>query len=193
MIEVLKPGLLDSLQDGGRIGHAALGVGRAGAVDEPARRLANALVGNPADACAIEATLVGPRLRLGREAWIALTGAPLPRATVDGEPLPMWRPWRCAAGSELDLGPMPAGCRSYLAVDGGIAVQAWLGSRATDLNAGLGPMQGRALRQGDALPLGEPNQSPAPCRWLVAGPVAVVQRRRTARAAPAAGEPHGPS
>ena len=45
-IRVLKPGLLSCVQDRGRFGHAALGVGRSGAMDLPALRLANALVGN---------------------------------------------------------------------------------------------------------------------------------------------------
>lgn len=154
MIEVLHAGLLSSLQDGGRIGYAHLGVGRAGAMDQPAWRLANALVGNDDDACAIEMTLQGPRLRLHRDCVVALTGAPLPRARCGSEALPMWRPVSCAEGSELDLGPMPQGCRSYLAVAGGIAAEPWLGSRSTDINAALGPSQGRALRKGDRLPLG---------------------------------------
>lgn len=154
MIEVLHAGLLSSLQDRGRIGHAHLGVGRAGAMDQCAWRLANALVGNSENACAIEMTLQGPRLRLHRDSIVALTGAPLPRARCAGQPLPMWRPVACRAGSELDLGSMPKGCRSYLAVAGGIAVKPWLGSCSSDINAGLGPLQGRALRKGDRLPLG---------------------------------------
>jgi len=160
MIEVLHPGMLSSLQDHGRAGYAHLGIGRSGAADRPARVLANALLGNTEAACVIEATLVGPRLRLRQAAWIALTGAPLPRARLAGRPLPMWRPVHGAAGAEIDLGPMPSGCRSYLAVQGGIAVEPWLDSRSSDLNAGLGPMQGRALQAGDVLPLGKPECAP---------------------------------
>jgi biotin-dependent carboxylase-like uncharacterized protein len=154
VIEVLDPGLLSSLQDAGRPGYAHLGIGRAGAADLPALQLANALVGNQANACAIEFTLRGARLRLHRDASVALTGAPLPRANCDGVPLPMWQAHGCAAGSVLELGPMASGCRSYLAVGGGIDVAPWLGSRATDINAGAGPLQGRALRAGDRLRLG---------------------------------------
>jgi biotin-dependent carboxylase-like uncharacterized protein len=160
MIEVLQPGLLSSLQDTGRVGYGHLGIGRAGGADLPALALANALVGNDAHACAIESTLVGPRLRLHRSAWVALTGAPMPRARVDGHDLPMWRPVRCAAGSVLDLGPMSRGCRSYLAIAGGLSVDSWLGSRSSDLNAGLGPVQGRALAAGDTLDLGAPVREP---------------------------------
>lgn len=165
MIEVLDPGLLSSLQDAGRPGHAHLGIGRAGAADLPALQLANALVGNRPDACAIEFTLRGARLRLHRDAWVALTGAPLPRANCDGAPLPMWQAHGCAAGSVLELGPMASGCRSFLAMGGGIDVATWLGSRATDLNAGTGPLQGRALRAGDRLPLGAASPVSGSPRW----------------------------
>ena len=74
-ISVIKGGLLTTLQDGGRIGHAALGVGAAGPMDAVAFRLANALVGNPCNLAALEMTLIGPRLRFAAEAVIAMTGA----------------------------------------------------------------------------------------------------------------------
>ena len=153
MIEVLTPGLLTSLQDRGRPGLAPLGVGRAGAADLPALRLANALVGNPPDACALEITLTGPTLRLHVDAEIALTGAPV-TAGADGGTLPGWTPLRLRAGTVLRLGGMRHGCRSYLAVRGGFDVAPVLGSRSQDLNAGLGPLDGRALRAGDRLPIG---------------------------------------
>lgn len=164
MIEVLQAGFLSTLQDRGRIGCARFGVGRSGAMDQPAWRLANALVGNDDKTCAIEMTLQGPRLRLHRDCLIALTGAPLPRARCGSTALPMWRPLACGAGSELDLGSMPVGCRSYLAVAGGVDVEPWLGSRATDINAGLGPLQGRALCKGDQLPIGRPRVAVALAR-----------------------------
>jgi len=153
MIEVLTPGLLSSLQDRGRPGLAHLGIGRAGAADLPALRLAHALVGNPPDACALEITLTGPTLRLHRDVELALTGAPV-AAEANGRALPGWTPLRLKAGSVLRLGGMRHGCRSYLAVRGGIDVATVLGSRSQDLNAGLGPLDGRALRAGDRLPLG---------------------------------------
>ncbi len=152
-IRVLKPGLLSSLQDAGRRGHAAIGVGRAGAMDGPAWQLANALVGNHGDEATIECTLLGPTLRFERAAWIALTGAPI-AARVGDLSLPPWTACHLPAGSVLQLGGMPLGCRSYLAIRGGFAVAPVLGSRSSDLHAGLGHAHGRALRQGDVLALG---------------------------------------
>jgi biotin-dependent carboxylase-like uncharacterized protein len=151
---VLKSGLLTTLQDAGRPGHAALGVGRAGAMDQPAWQLANALVGNTHSEAALEFTLVGPTLRFERAVDIALTGA-VPRAEVDGHALPGWTRCHLPAGSVLKLGGMAHGCRGYLAVGGGFDAAYVLGSRSADLHAKLGPLDGRALREGDRLELGE--------------------------------------
>ena len=152
-VSVLKPGLLSTLQDAGRPGHAAIGVGRAGAMDMPAWRLANALVGNLGDEAAIECTLLGPTLRFECAAWIALTGAPI-RAHVGARELPPWTACQIPVGSVLRLGGMTVGCRSYLAVRGGFDVRPVLGSRSSDLHARLGRDGGRALQSGDVLPIG---------------------------------------
>ncbi|MDE2309048.1 MAG: biotin-dependent carboxyltransferase family protein [Xanthomonadaceae bacterium] len=152
-VSILKPGLLSSLQDAGRPGHAALGVGRAGAMDGPAWQLANALVGNRRGEAAIECTLIGPSLRFERAAVIALTGAAI-AAHVGDRPIPLWTCCRLPAGSVLRLGGMTHGSRAYLAVRGGFDVAPLLGSRSSDLHARLGYQHGRALRAGDVLPIG---------------------------------------
>lgn len=151
--EVLQPGLLTTLQDPGRPGLAHLGVGRAGAFDAPALVIANLLCGNPRHACGLEITLRGPTLRFTAAAHIAITGAPL-AVSLDGAPAATWAPVAVPAGGELVLGPLRSGCRSYLAVRGGFAVPAVLGSRSCDLNARLGPLAGRPLIAGDRLPIG---------------------------------------
>ena len=151
-VEVVRPGLLTTLQDAGRAGFAHLGVGSAGAFDVPALRIANALCGNPRDACALEVTLLGPTLRFHVNAWIALTGAAIP-FHVSGVDRQSWAPAFVPAGSTVALGAMRSGCRSYLAVRGGFEVEPVLGSRSMDVNARLGPLGGRPLRAGDVLPV----------------------------------------
>lgn len=154
MLTLHEAGLLTTLQDAGRHGSGHLGIGASGAADLPAWRLANTLVGNPPGAsCALEITLLGPTLTCHTDTVIALTGAPLPHARLDEAALPMWRPVPVASGQCLRLGPIPTGCRAYLAVAGGIDVPPWRGSRSTDVNAALGPVP-RALHDGDELPLG---------------------------------------
>ena len=152
-VSVLKPGLLSTLQDAGRPGYAGIGVGRAGAMDAPAWRLANALVGNHGGEAALECTLLGPTLRFEHAAWIALAGAPI-QTRVGTCELPTWTTCYLPAGSVLQLGGMAIGCRSYLAVRGGFDVVPVLGSRSSDLHARLGHEAGRALQAGDVLPIG---------------------------------------
>jgi antagonist of KipI len=159
-VEVIKPGLLTSLQDAGRRGYAHLGLGRAGAVDEPARRLANALVGNAGDEAVLEITLAGPTLRFQHDAVVALTGG-LIEARVEGQPLPAWTSCFLPAGSVLRLGGMRHGCRSYLSVRGGFDGASVLGSRSSDLHAGVG----RAAQSGDVIDIGER----ASASWFRAG------------------------
>lgn len=154
-VGVLKPGLLTTLQDRGRHGYAAFGVGHAGPMDEVAPRLANALVGNADDAVVLEITLLGPRLRFDARAVIALAGADFD-ARLDGAPLAGWRATPVPAGAVLEVGRARRGARAYLAVAGGFRVAPVLGSAATDVNAGLGA----ALRGGEVLAVGERADAP---------------------------------
>lgn len=147
-IHVLAPGWQTSVQDGGRHGVTALGVGASGAMDDVSRRLANILVGNVENAAALEITLRGPRLRFDADCVVALTGAAL-----DG--LPMWRPVAMRAGTEIAFGTMTRGAYAYLAVGGGIGGDKIIASRSADISAGLG----QALAAGDVLTIldTEPN------------------------------------
>ena len=154
-IAILAPGMLTSVQDGGRHGSHALGVRVGGAVDLYSFRIANLLVGNDPNAAVLEITLTGPTIRLHRAATIALCGAAID-AHVEGIALPGWRPMTLPAGCTLALGACRRGARAYVAFDGGIDVQVVLGGRSTDLRAGFGGHHGRALRAGDSLSLGKP-------------------------------------
>lgn len=184
-IEVVKSGLLTTLQDTGRTGCAHLGVGRSGAFDNPALRIANALCGNPVDACALEITLLGPTLRFHSQAWIAVTGAPLP-VRIDGREQPAWAPVSVPAGATLTLGTMRSGCRSHLAVHGGFDAEPVLGSRSLDVNAALGSQPARPLRIGDILSVAAPRGRlpDTPGWWLDARPWLDDDAVRTLRLLP---------
>ncbi|MET9505314.1 biotin-dependent carboxyltransferase family protein [Streptomyces sp. NPDC006622] len=147
---VVRAGALTTVQDRGRPGHAHLGVPRSGALDAPAAALGNRLVGNPPEAAVLETTLNGCSVRPRSAVTVAVTGAPC-RVTVDGRPAAWGAPVGVAPGAVLDVGPAVSGVRSYVAVDGGVAVEPVLGSRSTDLLSGLGPAP---LADGTVLPLG---------------------------------------
>ncbi|WP_233221607.1 5-oxoprolinase subunit C family protein [Streptomyces carminius] len=158
VLEVVRAGALTTVQDLGRVGHAHLGVPRSGALDAPAHRLANRLVGNPAGAAGLETTLTGCAVRVtGHPVTAAVTGAPCP-VRIDGRPAPWGAAVRVPAGAVLDVGPARAGVRCCLAVAGGITVEPVLGSRSTDLLSGLGPAP---LAEGVRLPVG-PAPGPVP-------------------------------
>ncbi|MFC8720182.1 biotin-dependent carboxyltransferase family protein [Kitasatospora sp. NPDC057198] len=147
---VVRAGYGATVQDLGRPGLAALGVGRSGAADRGALRLANRLVGNPEGAAGLEMPLGGVELEFGRAATCALAGADCP-AWADGRPVAARTPLAVPAGARLRIGTPGRGLRVYLAVRGGLDVPAVLGSRATDTLAGLGPER---LAPGLLLPVG---------------------------------------
>lgn len=165
MLVVVRAGALTTVQDLGRPGYAHLGVPHSGALDEPAHRLANRLLGNPESAATLETTSTGCAVRVSGPAVAVVTGAPCP-VTVDGRPAPWGAPVRLTAGAVIDAGSATYGLRSYLAFGGGIGVPAELGSRATDLLSGIGPAP---LRDGDQLPIGPPGPTDGPAAVQVAG------------------------
>lgn len=151
-LEVLATGPLVLIEDEGRPGHAAVGVGPSGAADRSAYRLGARLVGHGDGRAALEVLLGGLSVRAHGRVTVALTGAPSP-ATVDGRPVGHASLVEVADGSVLTLGMPSAGVRTYLTVRGGIAVDPVLGSRSTDTLSGVGPAP---VRAGDVLALGDP-------------------------------------
>lgn len=148
---VQKAGVLDSIQDFGRFGHAQLGINPSGAMDPLALALANALAGNPAGEAALELHFPAPVLRFGADALIALSGADFaPR--IDGEAVSLLQPVLVKAGAVLSFGKLRSGMRCYLAVQGGFDLRPWLGSCSTNQTVRAGGWQGRSLQTGDELP-----------------------------------------
>lgn len=156
-LRVIKPGLLTSVQDLGRYGHQKHGVIVSGAMDPVAHRIANLLVGNDESDPALEITLLGPTLDFGEDTLIAICGADL-SPSVGREPMPLWKPVLVKKGETLRFAGARFGTRAYLAVAGGFPLPEVMGSRSTYLRAGLGGFQGRALREGDELPIGAPSR-----------------------------------
>ena len=151
-VTVIQAGMFTTVQDAGRWGHQGSGVPASGAMDPVSHRLANLLVGNPTGAAVLEATVIGPELRLDADAIVAVTGADL-SVTLDGAPVPLNRAVPAAAGSVLRCGERRRGARAYIAFDGGVATPPVLGSRATHPLSELGGVDGRALKAGDQVPL----------------------------------------
>ncbi len=164
MLEVVAGGLQTTVQDMGRRGCQALGVPSSGAQDGFALRIANLLVGNPdggplilrddPGSAGLEVTLGGLHVRAVDDLVVALTGADL-GAAIDGVPAPHWSTFLLRAGQILACGIAKSGARAYLGVHGGIDVPLYLGSRATHLGGKFGGLEGRPLRAGDRVQVGE--------------------------------------
>lgn len=153
-VKVITPGLATSVQDLGRPGYYHLGIPEGGGMDRFATRIANLLVGNDPGAAVLEATFLGPELEFTDSATVAVTGGELP-PKVNGDERPTWESFSVKAGDRLSFGYLKSGARAYIAISGGIDVPVVLGSRTTYVLGALGGFQGRVLKAGDELPIGE--------------------------------------
>ena len=161
VIEIVAPGTYSTIQDcPGRMGLWHIGVPPSGPMDAFAFRMANRIVGNSPDSAGIECTIAGPVVKFHADGLFALTGAACP-ATLDGAPVPLWTPVPVKAGQELVTGKALSGCRLYLAVQGGLDVPLYLGSRSTFVLGKFGGHTGRVLQRGDVIALGQSAALPA--------------------------------
>jgi biotin-dependent carboxylase-like uncharacterized protein len=157
-MRVLDAGMLTTVQDLGRDGYGPMGVSPSGAADTVALRLGNRLVGNPENAAALEMTLVGGAFVFRDDAVVALTGSDF-GATLNDAAVIRWTSLHVRAGVTLRVGGTRTGARAYLCVHGGFVVKPFLGSASTHVMTGLGGLEGRALRKGDELRVGDPTES----------------------------------
>jgi antagonist of KipI len=156
-LRVVVPGFRSTVQDLGRYAHLRTAVPPAGPADPFAFEAAQHLVGNEASAAAIEIVGLPFRAVLDTPRLVAATGREVrlrTRGPVDG-----WTAVFARAGEEIVVEGTSRTRYAYLAVAGGIALPAVLGSRSTYLPSAVGPLP-RALAADDDLPLGEPRQGP---------------------------------
>jgi len=182
VIQVQASGLLSTVQDLGREGFGPIGVSPSGAADPISLRIGNRLVGNAENAAALEMTLLGGTFALPEGAVLVLTGSDF-GGTLDGKPVALWTSFEARPGQTLRLGPTRSGARCYLCVRGGIGVKDFLASASTHLLSGLGGHEGRALRKGDVLQIGDV-QGAYRKRTLSAKALEYFSSRKVLRATP---------
>ena len=157
---VCVPGLLTTVQDRGRLGHAASGFSPSGVMDRRAFALGNLLVGNAANAPALEFAFAGPTIEFQADAVVALTGGYF-NARLDDERAPMYQAFVVRAGQRLSMPAAQRGVYGYLAIaNGGIDVPRVMGSASTNLKCGLGGFQGRRLEFGDEVAFHDTTPNP---------------------------------
>jgi len=147
-VTIIKPGLLDTVQDLGRYGYSRLGINPGGVMDRYAAQAANMLVGNDRLEAVIEIHFPGAQFLFEQNTLISITGADF-SATLNDERLPLWHPIVVRKNAVLHFPGLQHGARCYLAVHGGFCVNKWLNSYSTHLKAGAGGYKGRKLEKGD--------------------------------------------
>ena len=150
-IKVITPGMLSTIQDGGRKGFAAMGFNASGVMDVRSYHIANALVGNFTDEAVIEMTYLGGSFKFLESNYIAITGADM-SPKIDGVPVEMYTTVFVKQDETLTFSAAESGMRAYIAVHGGIDVPVIMGSRSTNLKCKLGGLDGRPLKAGDIVP-----------------------------------------
>lgn len=150
IFEVIQPGAYTTIQDRGRFGYQQFGVPICGVVDSFAYRVANCLVGNSQSEAVLEATVLGPTMKVLGEAVVAVTGGNLSPILNDA-PLPMWSSVAVHSGDTFQFKGVRSGCRAYVGVAGGIDVPIVMGSRSTYVAGKVGGIDGRSLAAGDRL------------------------------------------
>ena len=153
-LSIIKPGLLDTLQDLGRNGYGNWGINPGGVMDRYAAKVANLLVGNCENEAILEVHFPGPQILFEQNTLIAITGGNF-SVTVNDEEIPRWQPVVVRRNTVLQFSSLVEGARCYLSVHGGFCAEKWLNSYSTNLKAGVGGWHGQPLRKGDELPFKE--------------------------------------
>lgn len=155
-LKIRRAGMLTSVQDLGRWGFQSSGVPVAGAMDLPALRIGNAMLGNPEGAAALEVTLLGPELEVCSGGAAVFAGADL-GFSVNGRAVGSWRVVELKSGDVISFTGPKNGCRGNLCFAGGVGVPLVMNSRSTYMRAKIGGFEGRALKNGDVITTGEPS------------------------------------
>lgn len=148
MVEVLKTGFYDTIQDLGRIGFQDYGVPYSGVMDAYSAQQANLLLGNHLNAAVIESVMYGPQLKFSTTTCICITGADM-NASLNGIAIKNNSVISVGQGDHLTFGKINYGFRTYIAILGGFKTEMLMNSRS--MYSGI-TVTAR-LSKGDVLPI----------------------------------------
>ena len=150
MIEIIHPGIMSLVVDGGRYGYREVGIPTSPALDLYALSVLNQLLGNGGTAPAIE--VFGERfsIRFGKDICCAITGAKV-RASLDDWPVQSWMTFEARVGETLTIDEVREGFRYYVGFSGTPILEKIIGSYTTNLECRFGGYRGRALQKGDRI------------------------------------------
>lgn len=179
LIRITRAGPMATIQDSGRFGALHHGISASGPMDRGAFERAGAAIANPGPE-GIEFTRAGLAFTVAEGHFRARGEGGAFSLSVNGSPRDWPADLGLGAGDTIDITPGPAGNYGYLRFDHTIDVPIVIGSRATNLVAGLGGLDGRALKRGDSIVLtpvagrGEVSVVPPAHRLVEDGPIRFV-------------------
>lgn len=150
-LQIVKAGVLDTIQDHGRYGYQQLGINPGGVMDRYAASIANFLADNEADTALFELHFPASSFLFQKPALIAISGADF-CPTINGKVVSINKPILINKDSLLEFKKNKSGNRAYLAIHKGLQIESWLHSKSTNLKAGMGGYQGSILKSGDIIP-----------------------------------------
>ena len=151
-IAITSKGILNTIQDIGRVGHKHLGINPNGAMDPFSAALANALLGKRPGAAVLELHYPASSILFEKTTVITITGGDF-APTIDGQEVPMYHAIHVRKNSELKFNEHREGARCYVAFLHDLDITKWLGSYSTNLIAKMGGFEGRRLFKGDRVEL----------------------------------------
>lgn len=149
-LEIIKPGLMTSIQDLGRKGLAYYAIPTSGVMDENAAKIALLLLNKKEESPLIECTAVAPHILFNNSTQIAITGANF-NWTINGDPISQNTVIEINKGDLLKGNFAQQGFRGYIALSGELSLDRIYNSYATYVNARIGGHQGRLLKKGDVI------------------------------------------
>lgn len=152
MMEIVNPAWLSMVVDGGRYGHADIGVPPSPALDRYAYTALCRLLGYAAGIAAIEVIGNDFSLKVDRDLSCAITGARV-TAFAGSMPVAPWKVFMAKAGSTIRVKEAIEGLRYYIGFSGIIDVAKVAGSCTTNLECRFGGYFGRPCLKGDRIAL----------------------------------------
>ncbi|XP_065680442.1 uncharacterized protein LOC124806726 isoform X1 [Hydra vulgaris] len=156
--QVLEPGMYSTIQDyPGRVGYWNIGIPPSGPMDNRNFRIANYLVENDFKAAGIEILHDCLVLKFNCNSLIAVTGASA-QVKINNTSFNMYESIFVPKNGILEIRldnkqSNFAGCRVYLAIQGGCQTMPYLGSRSTFPSGNFGGLNGTTLKMFDTIPL----------------------------------------
>ena len=151
MLEIVKAGVLDTIQDLGRYGFQDIGVNPNGAMDQSSSKLANLILGNSTNLALLEIHFPAPTIKFHTNTIICLTGANF-TPCLNNEPISLNQCILIEQGAKLSFNKPLNGRTCYLGIKNGFDLPLILNSRSTNLSAQFGGFNGRSLKKGDLVP-----------------------------------------